>query len=204
MYLFVRSLTSDWRAGFVAGALFAFAPYRFHQAPHLQVMWSCWMPFVLYGLRRWFELTDSRPTPGGLPAAHTWRGCWRWTARGAGRAEPVVRLLHDLLRAVRRAVRGVGDGGRGAAWRAFARGWRSALTGVGAAALTVPFMHALLRAARRLGQRPRSSTRWRRSRPTPSAYLTAHGGLRAWGWLQTFPRAEGSLFPGAVPVVRSR
>jgi hypothetical protein len=31
--------------------------------------------------------------------------------------------------------------------------------------------------------------------------LTAHGGLRVWGALQAFPRPEGGLFPGLVPVV---
>src|SRR6185436_14383292 len=66
-YLFVRELTGNSRAAFVAGVLFAFAPYRFPQGSHLQVLSSQWMPFALYGLRLYF---DSFGTAGP-------RGRWR-------------------------------------------------------------------------------------------------------------------------------
>ena len=89
MYLFVRALTGDWRAAFLAGAAFAFAPYRFHQAPHLQVMWSAWMPFVRNPLdqavagaagmgcplvaidARSFGLTGDGPRPGRRSVEYT-------------------------------------------------------------------------------------------------------------------------------------
>jgi hypothetical protein len=65
-YLFVRELTGDARAGFVGGVLFAFAPYRFPQTPHLQVLSSQWMPFALYGFRRYFaSASDPDAPPGG-------------------------------------------------------------------------------------------------------------------------------------------
>ena len=54
MFLFVREVTGSPRAGFVAGLIYAFAPYRVPQFAHLQVISSQWMPFVLYGLRRYF------------------------------------------------------------------------------------------------------------------------------------------------------
>ena len=54
MYLLVRELTGNPLAAFVAGLLFAFAPYRLAQSSHLQVLSSQWMPFVLYGMRRYF------------------------------------------------------------------------------------------------------------------------------------------------------
>ena len=54
MYLFVREITGSARAGLVAGLIYAFAPYRVPQFSHLQVISSQWMPFVLYGLRRYF------------------------------------------------------------------------------------------------------------------------------------------------------
>src|SRR4030095_3307163 len=57
------------RAAFVAGVLFAFAPYRFPQSSHLQVLSSQWMPFALYGFRRY---SDSIDTPAG-----TRGGRWR-------------------------------------------------------------------------------------------------------------------------------
>ncbi|HSP92189.1 MAG TPA: hypothetical protein VLN08_14840, partial [Vicinamibacterales bacterium] len=43
-FLLVRELTGSARAGFVAGLLFAFAPYRIGQFSHLQVLSSQWMP----------------------------------------------------------------------------------------------------------------------------------------------------------------
>ena len=55
MFLFVREVTGSARAGFVAGLIYAFAPFRVPQFAHLQVMSSQWMPFVLYGLRRYFD-----------------------------------------------------------------------------------------------------------------------------------------------------
>ena len=67
-YLVVRDLTGRPAAAFVAGLAFAFAPYRFVQMPHLQVMSSQWMPFALYGLRRFFESRRRRPLAGAAAA----------------------------------------------------------------------------------------------------------------------------------------
>ena len=64
-YLFVRELTGNPRAAFVAGVLFAFAPYRFPQSSHLQVLSSQWMPFALYGFRRFFDSLDAQTSRGG-------------------------------------------------------------------------------------------------------------------------------------------
>src|SRR6185503_7257791 len=55
MYLLVRELTGSGVAAFTAGLLFAFAPYRVPQSSHLQVLSSQWMPFVCYGLVRYFD-----------------------------------------------------------------------------------------------------------------------------------------------------
>ena len=57
IFLLVRELTGNATAAFVAGLLFAFAPYRVPQSSHLQVLSSQWMPFALYGLRRYFDTT---------------------------------------------------------------------------------------------------------------------------------------------------
>ena len=59
MFLFVREVTGSARAGFVAGLIYAFAPVRVPQFAHLQVISSQWMPFALYGLRRYFSTPDS-------------------------------------------------------------------------------------------------------------------------------------------------
>jgi hypothetical protein len=55
MFLFVRDVTGSRQAAFFAGVVYAFAPYRVPQFAHLQVLSSQWMPFVLFGLRRFFE-----------------------------------------------------------------------------------------------------------------------------------------------------
>ena len=64
MFLFVREITGSARAGLVAGLIYAFAPYRVPQFSHLQVMSSQWMPFVLYGLRRYFDSRRAMPLFG--------------------------------------------------------------------------------------------------------------------------------------------
>ena len=69
-YLLVRELAGDPRAAFLAGLLFAFGPYRFSHLSHVQVLSAQWMPFVLYGLRRWFGQrgTSIRPLAGATLA----------------------------------------------------------------------------------------------------------------------------------------
>ena len=75
------------------------------------------------------------------------------------------------------------------------------LTGAASLALTAPVHGAVLRAARASGSRRAASRRSRRSRPTPTRTSRRTPGQHLWRWLQTFPRAEGSLFPGVVPIV---
>jgi hypothetical protein len=48
-------LTGRHDAGFVAGLAFGFAPYRAAQVPHLQTLWSCWMPLGLLALHRYLD-----------------------------------------------------------------------------------------------------------------------------------------------------
>ncbi len=67
-FLLVRELTGNATAGLVAGLLFAFAPYRIPQSSHLQVLSSQWMPFALYGFRRYFETRRIRPLAGAAAA----------------------------------------------------------------------------------------------------------------------------------------
>src|SRR5215510_2646576 len=68
MFLFVRELTGSVVAAFVAGLLFAFAPYRIPQSSHLQVLSSQWMPFALYGFRRYFDRGRPRALIGATAA----------------------------------------------------------------------------------------------------------------------------------------
>ena len=94
MFLFARELTRSAPAAFVAGLAYAFAPYRIASIPHLQVLSSAWMPFVLYGLRRHFEtrrISAPRRRGGGVDSP-----------------EPVVRLLPALLQPDRGRTHRVG------------------------------------------------------------------------------------------------
>ena len=68
MYLLVRELTGSAVAAFVAGLMFAFAPYRVPQSGHLHVLSSQWMPFVLFGLRRYFNSRRRLPLVGAALA----------------------------------------------------------------------------------------------------------------------------------------
>src|SRR5678816_1053341 len=67
-YLLVRQLTGNQLAAFVAGLLFGFAPYRIPQSSHLQVLSSQWMPFAMYGFRRFFESGRTRALVGATAA----------------------------------------------------------------------------------------------------------------------------------------
>jgi hypothetical protein len=64
MFLLVREWTRQPLAAFLAGLAFAYAPYRIGQLPHLQVLSTQWMPFVLYGLRRYFTTRRPRALAG--------------------------------------------------------------------------------------------------------------------------------------------
>ena len=68
MFLLARELTGSRSAGFVAGLAYAFSPFRIASIPHLQVLSSAWMPFVLYGLRRHFATGRLRPLAGAAAA----------------------------------------------------------------------------------------------------------------------------------------
>jgi hypothetical protein len=59
-FLLVRDLTGSDAAAFVAGLFFAFAPYRFYQLSHVQMLSTQWMPLVLLGLYRYFETRSLR------------------------------------------------------------------------------------------------------------------------------------------------
>jgi hypothetical protein len=67
-YLFVRDITGQPLAAFVAGLAFAYAPYRIDQYSHLQVLSSQWMPFALYGWRRYFATGRPVALAGGTAA----------------------------------------------------------------------------------------------------------------------------------------
>jgi hypothetical protein len=186
MFLFVRELTSDNAAAFVAGLAYAFAPYRVGSLPHLQVLSSAWMPFVLFGFRRYF-VTRRR---GWLVAAAI---AWLLQNLSCGYYllffAPIVGLY--------------------LAWELTTRdAWREVRTVVPVAAsvvfvcgLTLPFLVPYLE-LRRAGFSPRSIVETQKFSADVYAYLTADPNLRVWGSIaRAWPHAEGALFPGLTVTV---
>jgi len=68
VYLLVRDMTRQPLAAFLGGLAFAFAPYRIDQYAHLEVLSSEWMPFALFGLRRFIVTGRPLPLAGGAAA----------------------------------------------------------------------------------------------------------------------------------------
>ena len=184
MYLLVRELTGDWRAAFVAGLLYGFAPYRLPQSAHLQVLSSQWMPFVFYGLTRHFTTGRLRPLVGAS-IAHV--------------AQNLSCGYYLLFFAPFAAAYAVWEGWRHGVLRNRRTWIRLALAGAAVAVVTAPFLlpYAALRndITRPIGEISRYSA-------DVYSFATAFPEQRVWGRLmQAFPKPEGELFPGAVPLV---
>ena len=188
MYLLVRELTGNSGAAFAAGLLFAFAPYRLTHASHLQVLSSQWMPFVLYGLLRYFETRRIAPLAGAAVA---------FVAQNLSSGyyllffPPFAAAFGIWQIAIRRL------------WRD-RRVWAHlAAAAVVVAAITAPFLVPYA-AVRDQGFVERTVTEASRFSADVYSYATALPGQHVWGSsMQALPKAEGMLFPGAVPLILS-
>jgi hypothetical protein len=186
MYLLVREVTGRPRAAFVAGLLFAFVPYRLVQAAHLQVLSSQWMPLTLYGFRRYLDSGRRLPLWGGTVALITQNlSCGYFLLYFAPFAAAYV--LWEIAARSR--------------WRD-RRLWIDFLT---AAAVTViataPFLIPYARVREQL-RLTRSLAEIVRFSADVYAYFTAFPAQRLWAaTANTFPRAEGELFMGALPLL---
>jgi hypothetical protein len=185
-FLFVRGLTRDSRAGFIAGLLYGFALYRVNQGPHLQVLSSQWFPFVLWGLHEWWQHGRVRHAVlAGVALALQNLSNGYFLVYAALWLPPYV-LAQLALRARLRDR------------RAWLGPLVCAALGVG---LTAPFLYPYAR-LRALGQPPRPLVAVVQYSADTYAWLTANEQLRFWGSrLQTLVRPEGDLFPGLVPVL---
>lgn len=186
VFLFVRELTGDARAAFVAGLLFAFAPYRMPQGPHLQVLSAQWMPFALYGLRRYFDTGRARPL--------------------AGAAASLVALHHSSLYFM---LYFAPFAAAYVLWELVQRGlWRrwQTLAGLAAAAtavmvLTVPLLlpYLAVRETLELGRTRGETIRYSAD---VYSYATAAPTQMVWGGTaRAFPKPEGELFPGLTTLM---
>ena len=185
-FLLVRELTGSARAAFVAGLLYGFAPYRIGQFSHMQVMSSQWMPFALYGFRRFFDTRRAWPLAGAALAlvAQHW-SCGYYLLYFAPFAAAYV--LYEIA-------------GRGQ-WKDL-RMWAS--LGAAAAvvvAAAVPFLLPYL-ALREHGFGPRPLGEVAHYSADVYSYLTAHEEQSFWGAImRAFVKPEGELFPSVIPVL---
>jgi hypothetical protein len=180
MFLFVREITGSSRAGLAAGLIYAFAPYRVLQFSHLQVLTSQWMPFVLYGLRRYFVTRRATPligAAGALIAQNLSNGYFLLFFA------PFV-LAYALFEISQRKL-----------W-ANVRVWAAlSLTAVVVAAATLPFLLPYLE-LRRLGVGPRTLDELKAFSADVFSYWTSPAASHLWGSsIRAFPKSEAELFP---------
>lgn len=184
VYLWLRDLTGDTRAAFVAGTLYAFALYRVGQFAHLQVLSSQWMPFALLAFRRYFETGRPRALAGaGLALWAQVLSCGYYLFYFAPFAGAY--LWWELV-----------DRGR---WRDRRTLGAVGLTVAGAIAATMPFLLPYLE-LRAQGVTTRPSAEVVALSADVYSYLSTRPELRIWGErAQAFPKPEGELFPGVIP-----
>ncbi len=185
-YLLVRDLTASRSAAFVAGLIYAFAPYRLGQFSHLQVMSSQWMPFALFGFHRFFEQRAKSALLGASAAL---------VAQNLSCGYYVFFFVPFAIAYILFEV------GSRHLWRDRSIWIALTLAAVGVAAATVPFLLPYLE-LRRLGMPPRSLEEVIGYSADVYSYFTAHGAHRLYAErLRAFPKPEGDLFMGFVPLV---
>lgn len=186
-FLLVRDLTGRPLAALVAGLAFAFAPYRFDQLSHIQVLSAQWMPFVLFGFRRYFDTGRRRALAGGSTALVLQNlSCGYYALFFAPFV--VAYVVYEL--AARRRLRDF------AAWRAFA------LAGLAVSLGTLPFLTPYVAVRDLGGVGVRSFGEIAMFSADAHAFATATSRLWLWGdYMRAFPRGEGQAFLGLTILV---
>ncbi|MGH9148364.1 MAG: hypothetical protein ACRD1Q_16760, partial [Vicinamibacterales bacterium] len=185
-YLFVRDVTGSTRGAFIAGLIFAFALFRIGHYSHLQLLSSHWMPFVLFGVHRYFE--HRRP----------------WSLVGASAALVAQNLScgYYLIYFSPFVVAYVlFEIGRRRLWRDRGLWIALSLAALGVAGITIPFLLPYLE-LRRLGQPARPISEVISFSADVYSYATAHSLHPLYAErIRVFPKPEGDLFPGFVPLL---
>ena len=184
-YLLARELTRSAPASVVAGLLYAFALYRVAHYSHLQALSSQWLPFALYGLRRFFTTRRLTPLAGAtlaLVAQNLSNGYYLIFFTPFVVAYCLYEIADRRLWADLRVLAGL------------------ASAGLATIVATAPFLVPYL-LVRGVGFEPRGVEEVRGYSADLLAWLTAAPASRLWGWLDTFKRPEGQLFPGLVAIL---
>jgi len=187
MFLFAREITGSTTAAFVGGLLFAFAPYRIPQSSHLQMLSSQWMPFAMFGFRRYFENGRTRALIGATVAV-VLQGLSSGYYLLYFTPFVVAYVVWEMWRNRRLKDR---------------RTWFALVSaGTLAAVVVAPFVIPYVRVSREL-QLSRSLSETTRLSADVYSYATASTAQRFWGQriADVFPKREGELFPGAIPLL---
>lgn len=186
MFLLVRELTDNLAAAFLAGLAFGFAPYRIASMSHVQVLSSAWMPFTLFGFRRFFATRRTVPLAGGTLG---------WIAQNLSCGyyllffSPIVALYLAWELTMRRL------------WSEGRLLARVAAAIAAMVVITLPFLLPYLH-LRQLGFLPRSLDETLKFSADVYGYFTADVHVHVWGSIaRAWPAPEGSLFPGLTVVV---
>jgi hypothetical protein len=184
MYLFTRELTGSPAAAVVAGLLYGFALYRVPQYPHLQTLSSHWLPFALYGLRRFFATRALLPLAGATLALI---------------AQNLSNGYYLLFFSIFVAAYCLAEIADRRAWRDVRVLAGLSAAGIATAVATLPVLVPYL-ALRALGFQPRGLGEVQAFSADALAWVTASPAHRLWGWLRPVAKPEGELFPGLVTI----
>lgn len=180
-YLLVRDLTGDWRAGFIAGLVYGFLPYRIAQIPHLQIMSSQWMPLALWGFHRYIAGRSTRALAGGTAALVMQNWSSGYYLFFFAPFVPVFAIWQ---------MRSVGRLGDRRVWLGLVA------SAAGTVALTVPFLLPYLE-VQRLYAFDRLPGEVLGFSANVWSYLTAAEPVHLWGQLlRLHPHGEGETFLG--------
>jgi hypothetical protein len=179
-YVLARELTGRRDAALLAACAFAFAPYRWAQLPHLQVLSAGWLPVALWALHRAFRSPS-------------------WWVFALFAASFVLMAFSNGYAAYQTAF----ASGLVLCWSVVKHGvTRAQLWRMGAAAMIIGLLlaPAIVAHLRVWGDRELSSD-IARFRIDLSTYLSVARELPGAGWLPGLVQSEGRLFPGVVVVL---
>jgi hypothetical protein len=180
MYVLAGELTGSRGAAFLAGVGFAFQPYRFAHYPHLELLWTCWIPLSLWACHR-------------LLSAPTWTNGFRLGLFAS--CQVLTSIYYGVFLATALIIVGavllVGERRR--------HRWRFGMPLIGMAVpvilMVVPYAMPYRHSAAALGERNTANVaRWS---PTIWNYLEPQDGHWLYPRLGDIDVFEGVLFPGA-------
>jgi len=187
-FLLVKRLSGSRSAGFIAGLIFAFFPYRFAHLGHLELLFCGWIPFCFLFLHRYFD----DPSPRNMLGVAVFYVLQVSSCAYYGYYLTLFLGLTGLYLVVRTG-----------AWRR-PRFWRDAgLAAVLAAAALGPYFWGMVRVHERM-LFTRALWEVKFFSAEMQSYLAAPPINRVWGWLSgELGAQEWQLFPGLVSVLLS-